>query len=76
MAFYEDNNNVKYTLDKSTLYLVPSGTKHVSILSQPKYVRGESTTSYAFYDCRNSIMSFSFSSDSLLEEVCDYAFLD
>lgn len=76
MAFYEDNNNVKYTLDKSTLYLVPSGTKHVSILSQPKYVRGESTTSYAFYDCRNSIMSFSFSSDSLLEEVRDYAFLD
>ena len=75
MTYYEDPvSKVKYTLDLETLYLAPSDLTNFVIKSQTKYIRGETSSSYAFIACNSTFKSFSFEENSQLQSIQNFAF--
>ena len=75
MTYYEDPvSKVKYSLDLGTLLLAPSELTNFVIKSQTKYIRGESSDSYAFVACKSTLRSFSFEENSQLQSIQKYAF--
>lgn len=76
MSNLEDHDNGKYPKDFSYLYSINSGATNIVINRNAKYIRGSSQISYASKDCTDTLVSFTFQPDPLLEVIQDYAFFN